>query len=137
MLIWRGFYVDPNRTMRTVDTADAPVFSMRSGDAEPHCVSAVEGTRDAESACFLARIANLAADTVLFLDIDNGCTADYFAAWIAALQARGFTPGISGGPSAVTMLSGRGIDLAQWVFRAVALDEAGNVAGEGVEQWVH
>lgn len=134
MLIWRGFYLGPHGAMHSTD---GPVFAMRSGDADPHCVTAAEGSRDADSACFLARIASLGAGAVVYLDVDNGCTADYFTAWVAAVQARGFTPGVTGGPGAVTMLANRGIDLAQWVFRAVAVDEAGNVAGEGVEQWVH
>jgi hypothetical protein len=134
MLTWRGFYLGPHGTMRPTE---GPVFAIRNGDDEPRCVKAGEGSRDADSACFLARIAGIAPGAVLFLDVDGGSTADYFAAWVAAVQARGFTPGVTGSPDAVAILGSRGIDLAQWVFRAIDLNEAGNPVGEGIEQWVH
>jgi hypothetical protein len=132
MLTWRGFYLGPNGAM---PTAEGPVFAIRSGDAEPRCVTAGDGSRDADSACFLARVAGIAARAVVYLDVDEGCTPDYFAAWVAAVQARGFTPGVTGSPESVALLGERGIDLGEWVFRAIDLDEA--VVGEGVEQWVH
>lgn len=136
MLTWRGFYLGPHGTIRATAAADGPVFANRNGETEPRCVTAAEGSHDADSACFLASIAGIAPETVLYLDVDEGCSADYFAAWVAAVQARGFTPGVTGSPAAIVLLGERGIDLGQWVFRAIYLDP-GNVVGEGIEQWVH
>jgi len=135
MLIWRGFYLGPHGAMPAGDATEGPVFAAR-GEAEPRCTTAVEAMRDAESACFLARVAGIPSETVLYLDVDEGCTADYFAAWVAAVQARTFTPGVTGSPTAVVMLNQHGIDLAHWVFRAIYM-EPGSVEREGVEQWVH
>jgi hypothetical protein len=134
MLIWRGFFLGPHGDMHA---ADGPVFASRgSDDATARCLTAAEGRRDGDSARFLARIAGIAAASVLYLDIDEGGSAEYFAAWVAAVQTGGFTPGVTGSPAAVVLLGERGIDLGQWMFRAIYV-EAGNVAGEGVEQWVH
>ena len=133
MLTWRGYYLGPDGTM---NAAEGPVFSARGGEDETRCVGAANGSRDADSACFLARIAGTAPGAVLYLDVDDGCSADYFAAWVADVRAHGFTPGVTGSPASVVLLGQRGIDLGHWVFRAVYV-ETGAVEREGAEQWVH
>ncbi|MEO6775871.1 MAG: hypothetical protein ABI467_23120 [Kofleriaceae bacterium] len=134
MLIWRGYYIGPDGSMHPDD--DGPVFTRRGGDEESRCVTAEEACDDADNACFLARIAGIAVGTVLFLDIDEDCSANYFTAWVATVRARGFTPGVTSSPAAVVLLGQRGIDLGMWVFRAIYLEQD-NPAGKGVEQWVH
>ncbi len=134
MLTWRGFYLGPHDAMHPVD---GPVFAIRSGNPDERCRTAEGGIHDADSACFLARIGGIADHAVIYLDIDDGCTASYFTAWVLAVRTRGFTPGVTGSPNAVALLGVRGVDLAQWVFRAIDLDPAGQVVDEGREQWVH
>ena len=133
MLTWRGFYLGPHGAVRD---PQGPTFTTRTGESEPSCVSAAEGQRDADSACFLARIARVPADAALYLDLDLGCSADYFTAWVAAVQARGFIPGVTGTPQAIAALGELGIDLAHWVFRATRL-ELTEHGIRTVEQWVH
>jgi hypothetical protein len=133
MLTWRGFYLGPDGALRD---PQGPTFTTRTGEAEAKCVSAAEGARDADSACFLAKIARIPADAALYLGLETGCTAAYFTAWVAAVQARGFIPGVAGTPEAIAGLGELGIDLAHWVFRATKLE----VTEDGVrtvEQWVH
>jgi len=133
MLIWRGVYLG---TEAGLDTVEGPVFAPRAVENEPRCVGADAGSGDADSACFLTRVAGVAAGAVIYLNIDDGCSADYFVAWVEGVKARGFTPGVTGSPAAVVLLGERGIDLALWVFRAVASEGKG-AEHEGAEQWVH
>jgi len=133
MLTWRGVYLGAEGGL---DAVEGPVFAPRGDENEPRCIGAVAGSNDADSACFLTRVAGIAAGAVIYLDIDDGCRADYFAAWVEGVKARGFTPGVTGSPTAVVLLGERGIDLALWVFRAVASDAKG-AEHERAEQWVH
>src|SRR3569832_1667692 len=129
MLIWRGYYLGPDGTM---NAAEGPVFAARGGNDETRYVGAANGSNDADSACFLARVAGTAPGAVLYLDVDEGCSPDYFAAWVAEVQARGFTPGVTGSPASVVLLGQRGIDLGLWVLRAVYVGAgAGGRGGAG------
>lgn len=133
MLNWRGFYLGPHGAVRD---PQGPTFTTRTGESEASCMTAAEGVRDADSACFLAKIARIPVDAALYLDLDVGCGADYFTAWVATVQSRGFIPGVTGTPEAIALLGELGIDLAHWVFRATKLE----VTEDGVrtvEQWVH
>ena len=114
-LEWTGFYLTPAPSqghnlgwmskhdfLRGLGWGIAPVYVGRQEKSIPqsdHRMTPENGKIDGTHAAQLALTARLAGGAVIYLDFENGPplskTAQvYYAAWAAALSARGFRPGV-------------------------------------------
>jgi hypothetical protein len=81
--------------------------------------TAEQGERDADTACFLARIGNLEPGSIIYLELTNTpatVTTSYLVAWFDALSARMYTPGLCGVAAALEHVVAIGMALKDWAL---------------------
>ncbi len=114
-LVWTGFYLTPAPSqghnlgwmdkhdfLRSLGWGIAPVYVGRQEKTIPrtdHRMTPENGKVDGVHAAQLAAKARIPTGSVIYLDFENGPPLSreakaYFVQWAAALQTRGFLPGV-------------------------------------------
>jgi hypothetical protein len=111
-LVWCGYYLAPapshasatwmghRAALQAAGWGVAPVYvGQQIGGSGRHRVSGAQGTIDGRDAAALLRADGFAPGTGVYLDLEDGPPfvaprTDYVAAWVDAVQAGGFQPGV-------------------------------------------
>ncbi len=114
-LRWTGFYLTPAPSqghnlgwmgkhlfLRVVGWGVAPIYVGRQVESikrTDHRMTPENGTIDGGDAADLAISTGISPPSVIYLDFENGPPLEavqksYYAAWAAALRARGYSPGV-------------------------------------------
>jgi Domain of unknown function (DUF1906) len=111
-LVWCGYYLAPAPShgdaswmgqragLQAAGWGIAPVYvGQQIVGPGSHDVSGQQGTIDGEDAVQLLTDEGFAAGTAVYLDLENGAPfaepqSDYVVAWVAAVQAGGYQPGV-------------------------------------------
>lgn len=132
---WTGFYLTPAPSLgrdkgwmgkhdflRRLGYGLAPVYVGRQIETIPnadHRITPDNGVKDGLDAARLAGLANIAKNSVIYLDIESGGPAtpiviSYFVAWASALRSQNFLPGLYANSSLATGLSAFVPDSVVW-----------------------
>jgi hypothetical protein len=114
-LKWTGFYLTPapsqghnlkwmtkHNFLRDLGWGIAPIYVGRQVKSVPktdHRITPENGAIDGNHAAQLARSANFAFGSIIYLDFENGAPLldeqkSYYAAWAAAIRRNAFKPGV-------------------------------------------
>lgn len=111
-LVWCGYYLGPapshgdtswmgqRAALQDGGWGLAPLYvGQQLGGRGSHNVSGPQGTIDGQDAAQLLAQEGFAAGTCVYLDLEDGPPfkaprTDYVAAWVDAVQANGFQPGV-------------------------------------------
>jgi hypothetical protein len=132
-ITWRGIYLPAGSVAPDPAWFEGPAYPRFRGTARPR-----EAELDAESACYLTRIAGVGP--VIYLDLEDGdaMTIEYLAAWVDVIAIFQFRAGMCCSHEMLTNLVERGaIDPTEWLFRAASESITAEAREERDVWWVH